>query len=402
MFQCIGIVSQRKINHEEVLCKSAKNVKILNFEGQMTYGNYPELKQVKRILVVKLRHLGDVLLTGPVFHALKQAIPQAEVDAYIYQEALPMLEGHPDIDRLISYDRNWKRGSKIFRISKELGLLREIRKREYDLVINLTEGDRGVIAALVSKAKIRAGFPPKGKWQQKALTHIAKECPSLRHTVERNLDVVRRIGIFPPPESRDLYLHLPETAREKAKWLAGEASFVLIHPTSRWRFKCWPAPKMRQLAEWLLKEGKRVIVTSGPDPIEKEMASEISQGLDILNLGGQLSLKELGALIDRAKLLICVDSVSFHMASALKKPVVALFGPTSDVTWGPWRNPHAHIVSMEKRCRPCYLDGCGGSKRSDCLESLPLETVLCAVDSLFRERKEGVLQSLQFSKNSGH
>src|SRR4029077_20032048 len=108
-----------------------------------------------------------------------------------------------------------------------------------------------------------------------------------------------------------------------------EAPFVLIHPTSRWRFKCWPAPKMRQLAERLLREGKRVIVTSGPDPIEMEMAQEISQGLDILNLGGKVSLKELGALIDRSELLICVDSVSFHMASALKKPVVALFGPTS-------------------------------------------------------------------------
>jgi lipopolysaccharide heptosyltransferase III len=352
----------------------------------MAYGNYPELKQVKKILVIKLRHLGDVLLTGPVFRSLKQAIPQAEVDAYIYKEALPMLEGHPDIDRLIGYDRSWKREGAIFRMGKELGLLREIRKRGYDLAVNLTEGDRGVIAALASKAKIRVGFPPKGRWQKKALTHLAKECPSLRHTVERNLDVLRRIGIFPPPESRELYLHLPETAREKADRLAIHAPFILIHPTSRWRFKCWPAAKMRQLAEVLLKERKRVILTSGPDPVEMEMAREIAQGLDILNLAGQLTLKELGALIERAELLIAVDSVSFHMASALKKPVVALFGPTSDVTWGPWRNPYARVVSMDKSCRPCYLDGCGGSKRSDCLESLPLESVLRAVDSQLKER----------------
>jgi heptosyltransferase-3 len=115
--------------------------------------------------------------------------------------------------------------------------------------------------------------------------------------------------------------------------------------------------------------------------------AEISKGLDVVNLGGAISLKELGALIERSEFLICVDSVPFHIASALKKPVIALFGPTSDVTWGPWRNPNARVVSMEMSCRPCYLDGCGGSKRSDCLESLPLETVWREIGLLHRSIK---------------
>jgi heptosyltransferase-3 len=353
----------------------------------VSYGDYPDLNGIKKILVVKLRHLGDVLLTGPVFRALKEASPEAEIDAYIYKEALPMLEGHPDIDRLIGYDRGWKKEGFFVRMGKEARMLREIRNRGYDLVVNLTEGDRGVLASLASRAKIRAGFRPKGKWQQRALTHIAKDCPSLRHTVERNLDVLRRIGIFPSIDARDLYFHLPEAARAKAKSLSGGLPFVLMHPTSRWRFKCWPIFKMRQLAERLLKEGKRIILTSGPDAVEKEMAREISRGLDILNLGGVISLKELGALIDFSELLVCVDSVPLHIASALKKPVVALFGPTSDITWGPWRNPHAHIVSLQTSCRPCYLDGCGGSKRSDCLESLSVEAVFRAIQSVFAQNR---------------
>src|SRR5579871_5001117 len=130
----------------------------------MNYGDYPELKHVKKILVVKLRHLGDVLLTSPVFRALKQAFPHAEVDAYIYKEAMPMLEGNPDIHQLIAYDRNWKKQGFFTRIIKELGLFWQIRKRGYDLVVNLTEGDRGVMASLASKAKIRVGLRPKGKW----------------------------------------------------------------------------------------------------------------------------------------------------------------------------------------------------------------------------------------------
>ena len=347
----------------------------------MGYGDYPDIKNVRKILVIKLRHLGDVLLTGPVFRALKEACPDALIDAYVYEEAVPMLEGHPSIHRLIGYRRSWKNRGILFRLKKEFEMLWKIRQGGYDLVINLTEGDRGILAAKISKAKIRAGLPPKGKWQSRCLTHIAKECKSLRHTVERNLDVVRRIGIFPSWELRELDFFIPEEARKRAEAIAlSHEPFVLIHPASRWRFKCWPVSKMRELVVQLLKSQKKVILTSGPDPIEKEMVQEIASGLDVLNLAGQLSLKELGALIKASQMLVCVDSVSFHLASALKKPVVAIFGPTSDITWGPWRNPHAKIVAMPFPCRPCYLDGCGGGKRSDCLESLPVKSVLSAVE----------------------
>lgn len=348
----------------------------------MGYGDYPGLKNIKKILVVKLRHLGDVLLTGPVFRALKESLPQAKVDAYLYKEAVPMLEGHPDIDGFVGYDRSWKKEGFFSRMQKEIALLRQIRENGYDLVVNLTEGDRGILTALASGAKIRAGFLPKGKWQQKGLTHIAKNCPSLRHTIERNLDVVRRIGIFPSEESRNLFFHIPEMARGKARSLMGTSPFILIHPTSRWRFKCWPISKMRQLVERLLQEGSKVAITSGPDLLEKEMAREISHELNVLNLGGAVSLKELGALIDLAELVVCVDSVPFHIANALKKPVVALFGPTSEITWGPWRNQNARTVSSNMSCRPCYLDGCGGGKRSDCLDTLPVDSVIRAIRNL--------------------
>ena len=98
----------------------------------------------------------------------------------------------------------------------------------------------------------------------------------------------------------------------------------------------------------------------------------------MIHVGGEISLKEFGALILASELLICVDSVPFHMANALKKSVIALFGPTSEVTWGPWRNPRAQVVAQKLSCRPCYQDGCGGSKVSDCLENLSVDFVLKA------------------------
>jgi heptosyltransferase-3 len=342
---------------------------------------------VKKILVVKLRQLGDVLLTGPVFTALKRGVPGAQVDAFVYSEAFPMLEGHPGVDGLLGYDRGWKKGGWLRRLGGEWALWREIRRAGYDLVINLTEGDRGALAARVSGARVRVGFEPKGRWQRGSYTHVVKHCPGLRHTVERNLDALRRIGIFPSVEERELFLAVPEEAKAAVRRRV-EGPFVLIHPTSRWRFKCWPVEKMRALTEELIRRGKQVVFTSGPDGVEREMVEEITRGLDVVNLSGKVSLKELGALIALSELLVCVDSVPFHMANALKKRVVAIFGPTSDVTWGPWRNPGAKVVAQNFTCRPCYQDGCGGSKVSDCLVTLPVDRVLEAI-SVLDESKEG-------------
>ncbi len=344
----------------------------------MAYGDYPDLSGVKKVLVIKLRQLGDVLLTGPVFSVLQNKMPGAQIDAYVYSESIPMLEGHPAVRACLGYDRNWKKLGFWQRLTKEWALLRKIRKEGYDLVINLTEGDRGAIAARAASAKIRVGFDPKGKGlfgKKKLYTHIAKNCPTLRHTVEKNLDVLRRIGLFPSAEEKDLFLFVAEDVRKKMEQLAG-TGFVLIHPTSRWRFKCWPVDKMRQFAQTLAEQGKKLVFTAGPDSEEKAMVAEICQGIDCLNLSGKISLKELAALIQLSEQLVCVDSLPLHMASALKKPVLGLFGPTSDITWGPWRNPLAKIAAQNWSCRPCYQDGCGGSKVSDCLASLPVSAVL--------------------------
>jgi heptosyltransferase-3 len=337
----------------------------------MSYGDYPNLAHVKKVLVVKLRQLGDVLLTSPVFSELKNALPHAHIDAYVYAEAAPLLEGNPSVHALHLYDRKWKKMSLLRRLYEEGKLLRRIRKAGYDLVINLTEGDRGAIAARLSGAKIRVGFDPKGSGlfgKKKFYTHIAKNCPSLRHTVERNLDVLRRIGIF--PSQKELFLPILPTALEKMRRIAGEG-FILVHPTSRWRFKCWP--KMGELCRSL---PEKLVFTSGPDPDEIAMVKEICRGLNALDLSGQITLPELFALVQLSGLLICVDSLPLHIASALKKPVVAIFGPTSDITWGPWRNAFAKIVAQNLSCRPCYQDGCGGSKVSDCLATLSVEQVI--------------------------
>ena len=102
----------------------------------------------------------------------------------------------------------------------------------------------------------------------------------------------------------------------------------------------------------------------------------------VTDFSGKTSLKELGAMIEMSRALISVDSVPIHLASALEKPTVALFGPTSEETWGPWRNPSSRVVVQDLSCRPCYRPGCGGSGKSDCLETLGAEQIIKALEDL--------------------
>lgn len=336
------------------------------------YGNYPDLTGVTKILVIKMRHLGDVLLTSPIFPLLKKAMPKAQIDCLLNVDTVAMLEGEPSISNFHLFDRK-KRG-----FFNEFSFYRKIRKEKYDLVINLTEGDRGAWVSLVSGAPLRIGFAT-GLKKDRFYSHLVKGCPTPRHAVEINLDALRRMGIFPNEEERELNFVLPEESYKKIPFEKG--GYIVIHPASRWRFKCWKEESMAALIAELSSFGNKIVLSCSPDPIEREMVDRIIalSKSDVVNMAGKLSLKELGALIAQSKGLITVDSVPLHMASALKTPTVVLFGPSSEKVWGPWKNPRSQVVAMNYTCRSCNLDGCGGSKVSDCLQSLPLNSVLSAL-----------------------
>ncbi len=357
----------------------------------MSYGNYPNLEDIKKILVIKLRNIGDVLLTTPLLRVLKKKFPKAEIDFYLNQESFALLKNNPHIKEILFYDREKKKSFFWKKYLYELSLLRKIRKKKYDLVLNLTEGDRGTLAVKASKAPIRVGREgmKKGFWdREKSYTHIVKNCPTPRHTVEKDLDILRKIGIHPPYEERELFLSLCHRAKAKVESYLEEkeiTSFFLIHPSARWRFKCWPEEKWQRLSNILLEKGFPLLFSSGTSAWEKEMIQTILapfKGEQVFNLSGKITLEELAFFIQKSEMLLCVDSAPFHMASALKHKVVALFGPTSSSLWGPWRNPFARVVSQDFSCRPCLMDGCGGSKKSDCLQTLSEQRVLKEIESL--------------------
>ncbi|OWY37433.1 putative lipopolysaccharide heptosyltransferase III [Xenophilus sp. AP218F] len=352
-----------------------------------------DLAALRRVLVIKLRHHGDVLLTSPVFGALKRRAPQAQIDALVYHDTREMLSLHPDIDQLFTIDRNWKKLGMLGQLRAESALFRQLQARGYDLVITLTEHNRGAWLARLLKPRWSVGPQgPYGRFFRKSFSHRYLQVPgNRRHTIEIHLDALRRIGLHPDEQEGALVLRPGAEAEASlsaklADMGLSAGRYILVHPTSRWSFKSWDAARMAELIDALSERGESVVLSAAPSPEELAMVADIEARLTrpVASLAGRLSLKELAAAIDRARLYIGVDSVPMHIASAMGTPCVALFGPSGDIEWGPWRVPH-RVVSEAMPCRPCGNAGCGGGWRSECLQRIETARVLAAVDAVMKE-----------------
>ncbi|MDK2126431.1 putative lipopolysaccharide heptosyltransferase III [Parachitinimonas caeni] len=346
---------------------------------------------LRRALVIKLRHHGDVLLTSPVLSSLKAVAPEAEIDSLVYADTAPMLDGHPALAQLHQIDRHWKRLGPRRQLAAEWQLLQTLKRREYDLVLHLTEHNRG--AWLSRWLQPRWSVAPAIGRSRFFNRSFGKLYPFMtgnrRHTVELNLDALRALGI--DPAHKALTLCPSDTARAKINTLlamhglAGQR-FVLCHPGSRWLFKAWPPAHTAAVLNGLMADGWPVVISGAPDAAERAVVDAVRAQLThpTVDLVGQLSLTELGALIGRASLLLGVDSAPMHMAAALDVPQVVLFGPSGEHDWGPWSD-QATVLVGNHPCRPCGLAGCADSGRADCLRALAPAPVLQAC----RERLAG-------------
>jgi heptosyltransferase-3 len=362
---------------------------------QLSIRDAVPLGEIAHALVVLLRHHGDVLLGSPVPAALKLHAPRAEIDALVYDDTAPMLDGNPALAQVHAVGRNWKQEDLLSRFALERRLYGALRARRYDLIVHLTEQPRGAWLArtLGARYSVAPAVPGRGAFWERSFTHLyALARNGRRHKVEANLDALRRIGLQPGMEERRPQF-VPGAAAEAsvASLLAAEGlterGFVHIHPASRWSFKCWPAERNAELID-RLSSGHRVVITAAPEAAEMSLIGEIlsKAASRPVNLAGKLSIKELGALTRRARLFVGVDSMPMHLAAAMGTPAVALFGPSGEQEWRPWRVAH-RVVTTNHPCRPCGNDGCGGGKISECLTTLGVNEVYAAAQELLsRER----------------
>jgi heptosyltransferase-3 len=312
-----------------------------------------------------------------------------------------MLALHPQVAQLHVIDRQWKKQGIWRQLIAEGQLLAQLRARHYDLVIHLSIHKRG--AWLTRLLRPRWSVAPRlnrqGKdyfWTRSFTQFYPGQSHPDRHTVESNLDSLRALGLAPTTPDKRVTLVPGTSAEARIDALMAAHSlisgkFIHIHPTSRWLFKCWPAERIAELCQLLSSKGWPIVLTAAPDAQEMAMIQTIlaNQPLrsalhskSLIDLSGQLALKELAALTSRAKLFVGVDSAPMHIAAAMGTPTVAIFGPSGDREWGPWQVAQRIVTSTNHVCRPCGRAGCNDSKISECLTTLPVAKVMAACEDL--------------------
>ncbi|MCB1737824.1 MAG: putative lipopolysaccharide heptosyltransferase III [Gammaproteobacteria bacterium] len=376
----------------------------------------PPAEAIRRILVIKSRNIGDVLLTGPLISSLRALYPKAEITALVKAGTEEMLLDHPHLNQVIVYPTPQPNESRIgFRL-RDLRWQYGLRKRQFDMVINTTEGERGALTARLSNAPIRVGWrlTRSTGWRRNLLTHPQDPREGKRHTVIRNLDL---LGIPPEDQDRRVRLQFADADLTRVDTLLRvngrqeDRPLAWIHPASRWFFKCWTAEGMSAVIEHLGKRGFDVVLTSGPDHRERYQVRSIRDLCRCpsgpIDLSGRLTLKETAALAHRADLFFGVDTAPMHIAAAMDIPVVALFGPSGTFDWGPWPNdwagsdtpyplqhgvqhagPHT-VIQKAWACVPCGKDGCNGSKKSQCLDEMSPEEVIPRLDAVINKIQVG-------------
>ena len=272
-----------------------------------------------------------------------------------------MLTGHPAIAQVHTIDRDWKkRGRRSRRRAPNGSCCSTLRARDYDLLVHLTEHPRGLTLArlLQPRYAVTREREKRARAWRRHFTHFYRlPARTERHVVEQNLDALRRIGVYPDEADRRLVLVPGAAAERKVADLLRQhgvapRQFVQVHPGSRWLFKCWPAERTAALIDLIAADGWAVVVTGAPDERERALTTAVLAALRPTTAcrvrstsPGQLSLSELAALTGQARAFAGVDSAPMHIAAAMGTPALALFGPSSELAWGPWRVPQRVVVS---------------------------------------------------------
>jgi len=334
-----------------------------------------------KVLVLKPSSLGDVIHALPVLRHLRRHHPDAIVDWWLHKNLVPLLEGDPDIHRILPFDRKaWGRPLGFAQILREVSALRSER---YDLVLDLQGLAR---SALVGRACGARRFVGVGDWRELApLFHgesVPRPSPST-HAVDWYLTVARHLGwdthqpfewLPPRPAGDDEIQRLfPQLS---------EGDWIGLQPGARWENKRWPIESWSRLASELQERlpSIRIAVFGGPDETALGEAIVRAGGTGrILDLTGRLSLPGMIEGLRRIRLLVTNDTGPMHVAVALGRPVVAVFGPTAPERTGPY-GQSSHVLRIRGLpCAPCMSDRCRISEKLACLKRIGPSDVLEAV-----------------------
>jgi lipopolysaccharide heptosyltransferase II len=313
------------------------------------------------VVVIKPCCMGDVLMATPAIAALRRSLPNSHIAMAVGGWSRQAVANNPRINSIIKAPvagagTLWADYMKLARL---------IRRGKFGTAVVLDRSPMLSLVALMGRARIRAGLDSDGRGI--ALTH-AVACPSneVRHEVQWYLDVVRAMGLPAPREEAYLEFFPTEDERRQADNVleaAGEADggYVAIHvggganPGMRLLSKRWQPERWARIADWLAEtHDATILLLGGPDKDDREAADKLQAALFeatrpyVVDLVGKLEWGAMGALIGRCDLFLGHDTGAMHLATAMRTPVVAVFGPSDPARYGPW-DPSRHSVAVAPR-----------------------------------------------------
>lgn len=310
----------------------------------------------KNILIIKLRHIGDVLLSTPVLHALREAFPAAQLTMLVNRGTEGVLAHHPDVDEVLCLEKGaW---------ADQCKFVYRLRERGFDCVIDLTDGDRSAVMSLATGAPIRIGFNAEHRWRGLLYSRVAKPRPVDQHRVEYDLCALRALGLDPTRGMPSVFVAEAEEQMVD-QWLREQGltgdhcpPLVLVQPGARYSLKVWPPERFAQLSDRLVQQFRCRILLGG-DQREREVAEQVARKSHCapIVVAGKFSLLQYASLVKRCALFVGNDGGAMHIAATVGTPVVALFGPTYPERWGP-RGGLTQVIYKGLDCRACYHPSC--------------------------------------------
>jgi len=345
----------------------------------------------ERILIIKPSSLGDIIHALPTLAALRARFPKAWIAWLVKSEWAEILEGNPLLNEVLPVK---------FGVTQWWGVIQAVRKKHFDLVVDLQGLFRSAFIAKLSGASVVVGFA-QGRECSPWLYMHRVELPipagqSWRlwnmHAVDRNLAVakfLRAEGDVP-----EFWLPSHDDDRQaidqwlKASGVTDADRLVAMAPLTRQSIKNWPLDRFIQVAQALTKNDRVKVVLIGTEDPHVSQAFEAALGFRVVNLMGKTRVRQLGVILDRVQLLIANDSAPLHIAVARGIPIVTIFGPTNPEATGPYgMGTISHVLTHPLPCRPCGERTCRNANPLECLTSIAVQDVV--------RQAEGILAAVE-------
>lgn len=326
----------------------------------------PLADPARKVLVVCLRRLGDVLLTTPLGVSIRAAWPESKIDWLVFKGTEGILQNNPAADRTITLEPQAN-------VTETLRLARRIFQK-YDLAISAQAGDRpSLFARAAGRRAITFASAAKGGALRDGL--FSDVVPQTHtHRVNQILSLLSPLGVGPRAE---LSAPLPDFSFVENQL---SSPYVVLHPGAAFRYKEWTISGWRSIARRFVDSGQTVVVTGGAGDSEKYYLDRIFQGLRVLRADGLLSWAELAGVLIRARYFVGVDTSVMHLAAACGITGSAIYGPTDPALWGPHSRAATQpiqVIQSRLPCVPCQQEGCERHVKSHslCLNMLDADIV---------------------------